>query len=665
MKMASKADNETDASKKNRGGSFVASRREFLGPISLGAVAAGTLSTQALAQSSDSGTCSPQAGTTIPTAVTQSLAEPTRRAGFEGRGVSGAEVFANLCKDEGLAALFCCPGNYSVVHAMAAIGIPTYGGRTENTMTNAADGYARATGEVVACSGTEGPGFAGMVYGLANAYTAHTPLLLLASNQTIAGEDREGLQHIDQQPLSTGIKKYGKRLITPNRVYEYGANAFRHLKSGVPGPVHLDFPGEVARAKFTNPSQLKDYYDKTRYRTENRAGVAGKELRSAIDMISKAERPLLIAGAGVFWRKAWDPLLRAVERHEIAVCTSGPTKGQFPDEHRLSANLSPQALMSADLVIFVGQYKMPSPNEYRLNPDIKTIRVHPEQDSIGEYWPVDLGIVADEAAFLEAIADGLPRKKREPWVDELAKARAAFDKQHDGYYQLGLKYSASTNALHPAVIARETADFLYRGTIDPKQTLVGWGGYTTLRFIPPLIRAHRPGQVVVCPYNFGAIGPDGAVMVGAAASVRDGVGPQAAYKGAPTLCMTTDAGIGFSLMELETAAKYKIPLICVVYNNNCWGTWTFADGWPRSVHVHLFQEGIRYDKMAQALGCHGEYVRTPEEYRAALKRSYDIAAKQGIPCLINAQAIKEFSSTTAYPPGPGFPGEPGVGGFQK
>jgi thiamine pyrophosphate-dependent acetolactate synthase large subunit-like protein len=119
--------------------------------------------------------------------------------------------------------------------------------------------------------------------------------------------------------------------------------------------------------------------------------------------------------------------------------------------------------------------------------------------------------------------------------------------------------------------------------------------------------------------------------------------------------------MGYSMFELETAVKYKIPLIAIVYNNNAWATWTSAVRSPRSVHIHLFSENIRYDKMAEHIGVHGEYVRAPGELRAALQRSYDIAVRENLPSLINVQAIKEFSSATAYPPGPSLNPEPGIG----
>jgi len=145
--------------------------------------------------------------------------------------------------------------------------------------------------------------------------------------------------------------------------------------------------------------------------------------------------------------------------------------------------------------------------------------------------------------------------------------------------------------------------------------------------------------------------------------VQRGVGPQAPYKGAPVFVITSDAGAAYSLFELDTARIYGIPVIAVVYNNNAWGTWTSAVRSPRSLHIHLFQENLRYDQLAEGLGARGEYVRTPEEFRAALARSYAAAVAEKRSTLINCQAIKEFTSPRDYPPGVSLNPEPGVGAF--
>src|SRR5690349_2118431 len=235
------------------------SRRDFLsGPAAAGAVAAAAM-LAAKPLSADV----PIPSISIPKEIPANLTEAAKPGSFEGRGMSGAEVFAKLCVEENLAAMFCCPGNYTVINAMAAAGVPAYGGRTEGAMCAAADGFSRVTGEPTACSGTEGPGFTHMIMNIAAAHSARTPLLVLASNMQVAGDDREAfIQTQYQQPITTGMKKFGKRLIAPDRIWEYGAYAFRNMKSGVPGPVHLDFPGEVARARFTDASKLKDFYGK-------------------------------------------------------------------------------------------------------------------------------------------------------------------------------------------------------------------------------------------------------------------------------------------------------------------------------------------------------------------------------------------------------------------
>ena len=637
----------------------IPSRRNFLAPIGAGAAAAAMVKHGKLFAATAS-----IPSIRIPKEVAGTLGEEPKAGSFDGKGMSGAEVFAKLCKEEDLAALFCCPGNYTVINAIAAAGVPSYGGRTEGAMCAAADGFSRVTGDVTACSGTEGPGFTHMIMNIASAHAARTPLLVLASNMQIAGDDREAfIQTGYQQPITTGMKKYGKRLTAPNRVWEYGAYAFRNLKSGVPGPVHLDFPGEVARARFTDSSKLTDFYDKSKYRSDSRPHPSRKEVEKAMDLINRAERPIFVAGQGVFQRKAWDALKEAAEKHEFAVVTSGPIRGHFPDDHRLSASLSPDALMSADLVVFVGQYCMPSPGEYRFNPDVKVIRVHPVAEDLGRNWPLELGIVGDEKVFLEMVATDLPRKKRDAWVNELAAARQAYEKTNLDHYELGLKHSRATNHIHPAVMAKEVHDFLYRGDIDPRQTVTGSGGWTSGLFAGRWLRAFRAGQGVVCAYQYGAIGPDLAMMVGAGAAVQRGVGPQAPYKGAPVFVVSSDAGIAYSLFELDTAAKYKIPVVAVIYNNNSWGMWPSAVGSARSMHMYLFQENLRYDKMAEGLGARGEYVQTPEELREALKRSYQAATKESASTLINVQALKEFTSGKDYPPGIALPPEPGVGAF--
>jgi thiamine pyrophosphate-dependent acetolactate synthase large subunit-like protein len=562
--------------------------------------------------------------------------------------MTGAQVFARACKDEGVAALFCCPGNYGIIHAIASSGIPTYSGRHEGSMTHAADAFIRITGEIAMASGTEGPGFTDMVCGIACANAARTPLLVVASNMAIGQEDTEaGIQLAYQQPTTEGMKKYGKRLITPGRVHEYTAYAFRQLRSGIPRPVHLDFPAEVASARFKDASELTYYFDKARYRTDNRPHPAPKDIAAAVAMLRAAERPMIVSSNGVFYSRGWEALKRLAERGQIPVVESGAMKGQFPDDHPLSANTAPTALASADVVLLVGQHCMPTIGEFAFGPDARFIRVDPSHEDIGRNLPIDLGIVSCEKAALEALVDQMPQMTRAAWLAEVAAARQKFDAQNDEYYKLGASY---TDAVHPAVIAKELSDFLYRGAIAKEAVTIASGGYGIARYTRRWLRGYRPGQIMNGAYQYGAIGPDVGYAVGVAAAVQNGVGPQAAHKGTPIVCITGDAGFGYTAMEVETLSKYRLPVIVVVYNNNAWGTWTTARE-PKALPLHLFQENVRYDKVGEALGAHGEYVTTPGAFRPALERAWQIAVKESRPAVINCQGRKEFWVRDQFPPG--------------
>ena len=572
--------------------------------------------------------------------------------------MTGAQVFARACKEEGVAALFTCPGNYPVIHAIASTGIPAYGGRHEGSMAHAADAFIRSTGEIAACSGTEGPGFTDMICAIACANAARTPLLVLASNMSIYQEDTEaGIQLGYQQPTTEGLKKYGKRLINPKRVHEYAGYAFRQLKSGVPKPVHIDFPAEVASAKFKDASDLEFYHDKSRYRTDSRPHPSPADITRAVALIKTARRPMIVSSNGVFYAKAWDALKRLAEKAQIPVVESGAMKGQISDASPLSANAAPSALSSADLVILVGQHCMPIVGEFAFGPDAKYIRIDQAAEDIGRNMPIDLGIVSCEKAALEALADAVPKMTHDTWLAEIAAARKKFEDQNLDYYKTALTY---TDAVHPAVIATELGEFLYGGKIPREETTIASGGYGIARYTRRALRSYRPGQIMNGAYQYGAIGPDVAYAVGVAAGVQLGSGVQAAYKGHPIVCVTGDAGIGYTLMEIDTMAKHKLPAIVIVYNNNAWGTWTQASREPWALPIHLFQENLRYDKVAEALGGHGEYVTKPAEFKPALERAYQVAVKESRPSVVNCQGKKEFWDREKFPPGQLGKIEPGV-----
>jgi thiamine pyrophosphate-dependent acetolactate synthase large subunit-like protein len=631
-----------DKTKKDKKGKTL-SRRDFVKTAAIGAgvaAAAVTAGKPSIAQA--------QAGLEIKTPEDWKIsrAAPLPKIDYP---MNGAAVFAKVCKDEGLGAILCAPGNYTIVHALVDAGIPAYGGRDEGAMASAADGFVRASGVVAACSGTEGPGFALMIEAMASANAARSPMLLLASNMRMGREDTEaGIQLMYQQPMTEGIKKYGKRIIVAPRIAEYAGYAFRQLKSGRPGPVHLDFPSEIAGAKFKSAKELERYVGKAKYRTECKAYPDKVGVQAAVDLLKKAKRPLIWADIGVHYHQGVEALKSFAEKTQIPVATSGPARAVFPDEgHSLSASTAQDSWKSADVIMIVGKYCLPLPYEVPFSPDAKYIRIDPSAEDIGRNFAIDVGIVSDEKAALEALYNAAPSMKHDSWIAEVAAARNTFDAKLDSYYKQGLKY---TDRVHPAVIGKQLNDFLYHGNIPRDQTCAGTGGYGINFYSVHYLRAYRPGQIYIPAFQFATIANSVGMGLGVAAAVQTGTGYQAGYQGAPVVTISSDAGFGQQMIEIETQMLYKLPVIHIVYNNNAWGTWRGVHGQP-SGHLHLMQENVRYDKMAEGCGAHAEYITKPEDFRPALERCYKISATESVPTCINCQGRKEFWDKAKYPPG--------------
>ena len=222
---------------------------------------------------------------------------------------------------------------------------------------------------------------------------------------------------------------------------------------------------------------------------------------------------------------------------------------------------------------------------------------------------------------------------------EIAAARKKFEDQNDEYYKIGLSY---TDAVHPAVIARELGDFLYRGKLPKEQTTVASGGYGIARYVRRELRGYRPGQIMNGAYQYGAIGPDVGYAVGVAAAVQLGVGVQRRLQGPPDHLHHRRRrlrlhGHGNRHDGEVPAAGHRHRL-----QQQRVGHLDAGAAEPRALPIHLFQENLRYDKLAEALGGHGEYVTRPADFRPALERAYEVAVKEGRPSVINCQGKKEF-----------------------
>lgn len=587
--------------------------------------------------------------------------------------MTGADVFALCCKAEGLGAFIHCPGNYDIQHALVEQGIPSYSGRHDGAMAHACDAFYRISGEIAAFNAQYGGCIAMGASPFLIADGCSSPILILSGTGATREADAVRTKGIvagtgRDQWMTTGVTKWGKTITTPVRIWEHTSEAFRQMKTGVPKSVHLLWPTDVCTAKFKTASELRYYFDKTKYRTETQPHPEPKAITAAIALLKSAHRPMIVCGQGVFRSKAWDILAKFAEKTNIPVTETGPQKGKFSDAHPLSASAAPDCYHSVDVVLIVGQYKMPQLGGWAFGPKTRYIRVHLNAEEIGRDLPIDIGIVSDEKAALEALYEEAPAMKRDGWIAEMRAAGSKYEDERDALYAKCSKYN-DINAVHPASIGKALGYFLYRGKIPRDQTTVVSGGFGIARYTRQYLRAYRPGQILNGPYWDVVVGPDVAYTLGAAVAMELGSGPQAPYKGSPLICVTGDAGFGITGMEIETLAKYRMPAIVVIYNNNAWGTW-YSHHPPlgsgeriRKEYLHLFQENLRYDKMAEALGAYGEYVQRAEDILPALERCYQVAVTKRLPSVINIQSKKEFWDTKAFPPGQLGKVEPGIGSY--
>src|SRR5262249_37433757 len=159
-----------------------------------------------------------------------------------------------------------------------------------------------------------------------------------------------------------------------------------------------------------------------------------------------------------------------------------------------------------------------------------------------------------------------------------------FAAENADLYAQGRRFA---DAVHPAVIAHDTARFLYESDIDRRAVTVVSGGFGIARYMRRWLRAFRPGQVMNGPYHYAAVGPDIGFAVGAAAAMQLGAGVQAPHRGAPVVCVTGDAGFAYTAMEIDTMVRHQMPVVVIVYNNNASGTWRNAPSDPSALALHL------------------------------------------------------------------------------
>jgi thiamine pyrophosphate-dependent acetolactate synthase large subunit-like protein len=398
------------------------------------------------------------------------------------------------------------------------------------------------------------------------------------------------------------------------------ARAVRTALGGRPGPVYLDLPGDVLYRQV----EEDDIAYPDAERTLLRARPAGDPelVQAALRLLGEAERPVVITGSGILWSDAADDLRRWVELAGIPFYTTPQGRGVVPDDHELSFPAARStAFREADLLLVIGtrlNYVIGHLAPPRFSAQARLIQIDIDPDEIGHNRPADVGIVGDAGMVLRQLLEGgegrVDARRYTAWREHLAGVEAS--KREEGEVRM----SSDARPIHPLRLCKEVRDFLDRDAVlvVDGQEILNYGRQSIPTFTP----GHRLNS-----------GPFGTMGVG----LPFGLGAKVARPDKQVLVLHGDGSFGLNAMELDTAVRHKLPVVTVISLNGGWTADPNGDKPGRELGY------TAYHKMAEALGCHGEYVEDPAEIRPALERAFNA----GVPALVNVLTDYRARATTA------------------
>jgi acetolactate synthase-1/2/3 large subunit len=514
---------------------------------------------------------------------------------------TGAQLLVRMLKAEGVRHIFTLSGLHiaPIYAACVEEGIQVVDTRHEQAAAHAADATARLTRGIGVCTVTAGPGVTDALTGIANAYAAASPVLLLGGAAPTFNAGKGSLQEMEQVDLFTRITKWSDRIPAPDRVPTYMAKAFRTMLTGRPGPVFLEVPWDV----LSNGVDDEEVRLLTGYRTLARQPGDPLYIDRATQLLSRAERPAVIAGSSIWWDDAATQLAAFAERLGAPVYLNGAGRGCLPADHpHFFSHTRKEALAEADVVLIAG-----TPLDFRLGygagigEGAKIVQIDSDATEIGRNRAVEVGILGDSRSVLQQINAGLEQHAL-PWLRELRgrelkkAAKQAVFEQSD---QIPIHHFRLAKELDE--VARAAGDSVF----------VADGG-NWVAIAAKVIKLRKPGRWL-------DPGPLGCLGVGAPFAIA----ARLLHPGRPVFVIQGDGSFGLNGMDFETALRFKLPMVCVVGNDAAWGQIRLPQlqfhGPEKSPGTLLAP--TRYDKVVEALGGYGENVTEPAQIRPALERA--------------------------------------------
>jgi len=521
---------------------------------------------------------------------------------------NAGELIALALKRAGVSHLFTLNGGHIWPILMGAEehGIRLIDVRHEQSAAFAAEGWAKVTRECGTAAVTAGPGVTNSASAFAQARGNDSPMFVVGGRAPVSRWGMGSLQEMDHVEMVRSLTKKATTLDSADNAYAAAAESMRHALSRRTGPVFMDVPIDV----FFGAADLPEA---TEHLTIDPGPPPDHDLvHRAARLIRGAERPLVIAGGGVWWAHAEDDLRRLVEGAGLPLTVNGLARGMLPPSHPLFfSRARSKALREADVVVLAGAML-----DFRLNfgqppvfaDDARFIYV--DVDDLRKHRPAEVAIYGNLKAALQQLAEavaGPPQK--EAWVAALRENEVAARERDKAMTQ------SDSSPVHPARLIAEVDRYA-----DPDAIIVGDGG-DFISFAGRLIEREKPG-LWIDPGPFGCLGSGPGYAMAAKLARPD----------RQVILLSGDGAFGFSAMEFDTMVRHRIPVVCVVGNNGIWALekHPMQSMLGASVAADL-GSGTRYDKVVEALGGYGEMVERPDEIRPALERAF----KSGLPACIN------------------------------
>src|SRR5918992_1235104 len=522
----------------------------------------------------------------------------------------GGRLVAKRLKAHGVSKLFTLSGGhlFSIYDGCREEGIDLVDVREERSPPSAAGGGARAPRSPGVGALTAGPGVTNGMSAMASALQNASPMLVLGGRAPAFRWGQGSLQEIDHVSFVQAVTKLARTAETTSEIPGLVDEGLRVAAEAPTGPAFLDFPLDQvfmeAEAEADGKVSLPD--------PAAAPAADGDALDRAAELLRGAERPVVMAGTGLYWARGEEALVRLCDELSVPVFVNGLARGCVPADHPLFFSRARGAgLKQADVALVIGV-----PMDFRLGfggsfgeaTQIIAIgsappeRAHPREVAAELYGGV--------AATLEALRSGAGGPPdRSAWA---ASLREVENEKRAGE-QADLTDERAP--LHPLRVYHELNQVLDRDAI-----VIGDGG-DFVSFAGRVIETYEPG-CWMDPGPYGCLGSGPGYALAA----------KLAHPQRQVCLLLGDGAFGFAGLEFDTFVRHGLPIVGVMGNNGIWALekhpMEFLYGY--SVAAEL-QPGCRYDEVVRVLGGHGELVTTPDELRPALERAF----ASGKPALVN------------------------------